>query len=536
MDGSVFAGAQIPRCFVATNNTNERRSDAAHDRRPPTIENENGMKAAGSVMKAAGKRMKRSCTGGGGRFRNDMIAATALAIRFAIQLPAVLQNMLVATNGTKSATKRTDSKSRRAYPVPGAVHCNAMTHPGALQDTQMLGLAELPVRNPPSITLASGREISKASLFYVLQACGWAALYTVCSIAAESKYGLWPALLDTLIWALCGCLITLAIRHVYRRSRRLHHSYVAIAATALIVSVLLAPLWYLIEHIALRTILPAVLQVDSWRSQFSTYATNELREPLLLTQYLWPFYCIILITWAALYYGVNAILDLESERANVVNALKLADTARLRALQSNLNPHFLFNALNAIATLVREQDFVTAPAMIDALSTFLRSTLERLDTPELRVAEEIELIEQYLRIQRYRFGNRLHAVVEAQQEALGALIPTLILQPLVENAVRYGVLPREAGGSLWVSVRKEPAVLIVSVEDDGPGLNGGTLCAFGMGLQNSSERLIALYGAAASLTIGSRADGTGCAVVIRLPFRLTPVIQPSDYAIEATRA
>ena len=183
------------------------------------------------------------------------------------------------------------------------------------------------------------------------------------------------------------------------------------------------------------------------------------REPLLLTQYLWPFYSIILFTWASLYYGVNAILDLESERANVVNALKLADTARLRALQSNLNPHFLFNALNGIATLVREQDSVTAAAMIDALSTFLRSTLQRLDTPELRVAEEIELIEQYLRIQSYRFGTRLHAVVEAEQEALGALIPTLILQPLVENAVLYGVLPREAGGSLWVSVRKELADL-----------------------------------------------------------------------------
>jgi two-component system LytT family sensor kinase len=412
-----------------------------------------------------------------------------------------------------------------------------MTHRVDLHDTQQtLGLAEVPAKNPSSITLASGREISKASLFYVLQGCAWAALFTVCSIAAESRYGLWPALLDTFIWALCGCLITLAIHHVYRRSRRLHHSYIVIAATALIVSVLLAPLWYLIEHISLRTILPAVLQVDSWRSPFSTYAANEVRQSLLLTQYLWPFYSIILFTWAALYYGVNAILDLESERANVVNALKLADTARLRALQSNLNPHFLFNALNGIATLVRERDYVTAPAMIDALSTFLRSTLARLDTPELRVAEELELIEQYLRIQRYRFGARLHAVVEAEQEARGALIPTLILQPLVENAVRYGVLPREAGGSLWVSVRMERAVLIVSVEDDGPGLNGGTFCAFGMGLQNSSERLNALYGAAASLTIGSRTDGTGCAVVIRLPFRLTPVIQPSDNAMEAARA
>ena len=124
-------------------------------------------------------------------------------------------------------------------------------------------------------------------------------------------------------------------------------------------------------------------------------------------------------------------------------------------------------------------------------------------------------------------------VVEAEREALDALIPTLILQPLVENAVRYGVLPREAGGSLWVSVRKELAVLVVSVEDDGPGLQGGTLDAFGMGLQNSSDRLKALYGAAASLTIGSRTDATGCAVVVRLPFRPAPVGQPCDRAIEA---
>jgi LytS/YehU family sensor histidine kinase len=87
-----------------------------------------------------------------------------------------------------------------------------------------------------------------------------------------------------------------------------------------------------------------------------------------------------------------------------------------------------------------------------------------------------------------------------------------------------------------VSVRKELAVLVVSVEDDGPGLNGGTLNAFGMGLQNSSDRLKALYGTAANLTIGSRADGTGCAVVIRFPFRLAPVRQLDDRPIEATRA
>jgi hypothetical protein len=444
-----------------------------------------------------------------------------------------------AMNGTKSATKQTDPQTRRDYPVHDALHSIPMTHLGKLHDPQILGKrenADLSATNPPSVTLGSGREISKTSLFNVLQVGGWGAAYAVCALAAEQNQGLWPAVFDTLIWAFCGFLVTLGLHHVYRRLRRLQLSHIVFAAAALILSVLFAPLWYFMEHVCLRMTLPAVLHVDSLRSLFSQNAAIMAREPLLLTQYLWPFYSVILFTWASLYYGVNALLDLESERANVVNARKLADAARLRTLQSNLNPHFLFNALNGIATLVRERDSVTAAAMIDALSTFLRSTLQRLNTPELRVEEEIALIEQYLHVQRFRFGTRLHAVVEAKREALGALIPTLILQPLVENAVRYSVLPREAGGSLWVSVRKELAVLVVSVEDDGPGLNGGAVDAFGMGLQNSSERLNALYGATASLTIGSRTDGTGCAVVIRLPFRLAPAGQPCDRAIEAARA
>ena len=390
--------------------------------------------------------------------------------------------------------------------------------------------------NPLYVTLASGRQIPKTTLFNVLQAGGWTGTYAVCALAAEQNQGLWPAVFDTFIWALCGFLVTLGLHRVYRRSRRRHLSHVEFAIVALISSVTFAPLWYFIEHVCLRIALPAVVHIESLRSIFSANAAIMAQDPLLLTQYLWPFYSIILFTWASLYYGINAILDLESERANVVNARKLADTAHLRALQSNLNPHFLFNALNGIATLVREQDSVTATAMVDALSTLLRSTLQRLDTPELRVAEEIELIEQYLRIQRYRFGGRLNAVINAERETLDALIPTLILQPLVENAVRHGVLPREAGGSLWVSVRKELAALVVSVEDDGPGPDGGAVDTFGIGLNNSSERLTALYGAAASLKIGNRPDGRGCAVVIRLPFRPAPVRECYDRTIEAAHA
>jgi hypothetical protein len=149
--------------------------------------------------------------------------------------------------------------------------------------------AEQPAVRLSSITLASGREISKASLFNVLQAGGWTAAYGVCSFAAAQVFGLWPALLDTLIWAIVGCVITLGIRLVYRRSRRLHHSGVVFAAIALAASMLLAPLWYSIEQITLRMTMTAVLQVDSWRSSFAAYAVKVARDPLFFSVYLWPF-------------------------------------------------------------------------------------------------------------------------------------------------------------------------------------------------------------------------------------------------------
>ena len=242
----------------------------------------------------------------------------------------------------------------------------------------------------------------------------------------------------------------------------------------------------------------------------------------------WFFFAIFLFTWSTLYFGINAMLDLETERANVARVLKLADIARLRALQSNLNPHFPFNALNGIATLIRERDVTAASAMVDALSVFLRSTLQRLNSPEIQVAEELQLIEQYLRIQHFRFGDRLRTIVEADPDTLDALIPTLILQPLVENAVRHGVLPREEGGSVWVSIHKDAQTLVISVEDDGPGLAQNLVNSVGVGLGNSRDRLSALYGSTAQLNIGLRSEGGGFAVVIRMPFRHAVIARPAD--------
>ena len=245
----------------------------------------------------------------------------------------------------------------------------------------------------------------------------------------------------------------------------------------------------------------------------------------------WMMYTSLLLTWSSLYFGINAMLDLESEHARSAHALKLADSARLRALQSQLNPHFLFNALNGIATLIREGQRTRAADTVDTLSDFLRLTLQKLDSPEIPVREELAFVEQYLRIQRLRFGSSFRATVAADPETHNALVPTLILQPLVENAVRHGVLARAQGGALSVTICRRDDVLVITVEDDGPGLGEASAHPYGVGLKNSAERLAALYGDDAHMSVGARPYGRGFVVVVFLPFREAAGTAPARLAV-----
>jgi two-component system LytT family sensor kinase len=369
------------------------------------------------------------------------------------------------------------------------------------------------------LLLASGRELSKSTLFYLLQFAGWIAFGAIWFASDIAKKGPSAAALENLAWITCGSAVTFGLRAVYRRVRATPRSYARYGLVCLAFSILAALVFYDAGEVQIRLCYLVVLSHSASPSPlFVAAAHADALAPWWSPFNYWIFNSIIFFTWSSLYFGINAMLDLETERANVARALKLADSAHLRALQSNLNPHFLFNALNGIATLIRESDISGASAMVEALSVFLRSTLQRLNSPEIQVGEELQLIEQYLRIQRFRFGDRLRSTVAADPDALDALIPTLILQPLVENAVRHGILPREDGGSLWVSIHRDAQTLVVSVEDDGPGLTQDLASSVGVGLRNSRDRLSALYGSAAQLTVGPRAEGGGFVVAIRMPF------------------
>ena len=392
--------------------------------------------------------------------------------------------------------------------------------------TRRSGVDGTYINSAQPILLESGRTISKATLFTALHYGGWIAFGSIWFAAGVSTDGPLPAAINELSWIACGSAITFGFRQLYRRARAKHLSYTFLGLLALTLAIFGAPVWYITDLAVNRTCVLGLMQLKGISPLLFTDARKIASLPLLIPFRHWFLFGSTLIIWSSLYFGINAMLDLEIERARVVRALKLADTARLRALQSQLNPHFLFNALNGIAALIRDNDSAAAASMVDALGDFLRSMLRKIELSEIVVAEELHFIDQYLQIQRFRFGSRLRASVEADPEALGALIPTLILQPLVENAVRHGVLPREKGGFLRVTIRKREETLVVSVEDDGPGLLAGVTQSYGMGLGNSVDRLSAMYGDAARLSIGGRPEGGGFAVTIRMPFRKAREMPP----------
>jgi len=423
---------------------------------------------------------------------------------------------------TKSATKRTrdpvelrDTRNRALY--------SFMSDIAGLRPSSSRADGTY-ISTDNRISLPSGQTVSRAALFRIrlLHLGGWIGFGFFVWLLRSEQVGPVPAAIGAVIWLSGGVALTLGLREVFRRCRLAGWSFTSLVILAAILSILAAPLWYAVVHTLVLTNL-AGMQALGFGAMFARLAsdvTAESRWWIPLGN--WMTYTSVLLTWSSLYFAFNAMLDLESAHARSAHALKLADTARLRALQSQLNPHFLFNALNGIATLIREGDRVRAADTVDTLSDFLRLTLQKLDSAEIPVREELEFVEQYLRIQRLRFGSSLRATVNADPETNDALVPTLILQPLVENAVRHGVLARAQGGALSVSIGRRDDVLVMTVEDDGPGLGDAGAHPYGVGFKNSAERLAALYGDDAHMSVGARPSGRGFVVVVFLPFRKAP--------------
>lgn len=203
--------------------------------------------------------------------------------------------------------------------------------------------------------------------------------------------------------------------------------------------------------------------------------------------------------------------------------------AQLGALRAQLQPHFLFNTLHAASALMA-RDVDGARGVLADLSDLLRAALDRDDEPEISLAEEVDVLRSYLRIVRARMGSRLSLTLDIAPEAERALVPPLVLQPLVENAVEHGVAPRAAGGAVVVRAWRDGDALVLCVEDDGVGLPGGAggdgaaRPAEGVGLGNTRQRLAGLYGDAGRLALRP-CDGGGLSAEVRLPFHTDALVR-----------
>jgi signal transduction histidine kinase len=224
------------------------------------------------------------------------------------------------------------------------------------------------------------------------------------------------------------------------------------------------------------------------------------------------YWVIVAVTFAFDYYRKYR----ERELRAVELEKRLAE-AKLQALQMQLNPHFLFNSLHSISALVH-QDAEAADRMIVRLSDLLRAALESSDTQEVSLREELGILQRYLEIEQIRFGSRLTVKMNIAPDTLDARVPNLILQPLVENAIRHGIEPRAKPGCIELRSQREAGALTLEVCDNGTGLTANPPATEGVGLSNTRARLQALYGEAHGFELRD-APGGGLLVRLIIPFR-----------------
>jgi hypothetical protein len=256
-------------------------------------------------------------------------------------------------------------------------------------------------------------------------------------------------------------------------------------------------------------------------------------------QGLWPDFggwmfgsIFIFVSWTALYHGIKYYQLLQFEHASLLRfasdnkeeqlkrsrAEIFAHEAQLKMLRYQLNPHFLFNTLNAISSLVRDKESVKANAMIVQLSSFLRYSLDNDPIRRVTLMDEMEALKLYLDIEKTRFGDRLKVCFDVDPKAEAIRIPSLILQPLAENAIKYAVAPMEDGGTITIKARRSGDYVVIELDDTGPGMPAFKYDSSspGIGLRNTIDRLHGFYGDSYSFNIKDKSSD-GISVYMKLP-------------------
>ena len=347
---------------------------------------------------------------------------------------------------------------------------------------------------------------NRSALFWTLQVGGWLGFvisqYLGTLLYEHKSENLSGYLTVIVVAATSGFLLSLELRYIYRRLWL--SSPRVIIFGALLACYLFALVWRVIINSGYLT---WTMEAMEWDMK----SPLEFFSNALASTYL-------LLCWTGLYFGFKYYESLQEQREATLRAATLAQEAQLKMLRYQLNPHFLFNTLNSISTLVLLKQTERANAMLARLSSFLRYTLANEPTAKVTLAQEVETLKLYLEIEKMRFEDRLRPHFRIESETIGARLPSLLLQPLIENAIKYAVTPSENGADIWITATREGQAVRIEVADNGNG-DGAELAASpstGVGLANIRDRLSQAYGASHRFQTRQNEKG-GFSVILDIP-------------------
>ena len=343
----------------------------------------------------------------------------------------------------------------------------------------------------------------RGRLFWILNIAGWTG-YTLAAwlgALAHEKPDSYFAVIFAV--AVAGLIITILLRLIYQKLWG--RSPLALAIGVVVACYVFSFGWQWLHNVLYWDWVK-----NAWRPEHVMDFVSGI---------LGSFY--ILLCWSGLYFGIKYYLQLQEQTEQTLKATSAAHQAQLKMLRYQLNPHFLFNTLNAISTLILDGANETANKAVSRLSDFLRYTLDNDPMSRVTLGSELSAIDLYLEIEKVRFGDRLVIEKSIEAKAQDALVPSLILQPLIENAIKYAITPSEQGGTLRISARVQHKTLVLQISDSGPGLgngnNGQKSC--GVGLKNTRERLQQLYGDSQAFTLAPN-EPSGLRITINIPYEV----------------
>jgi signal transduction histidine kinase len=345
----------------------------------------------------------------------------------------------------------------------------------------------------------------KNRAFWMLQSLGWGGYFILRTLSGIANAMGWSYVLHTALLTATGYSITLLMASAFRRLIKAKPLVTWVASVALVIFA--AAIFSAIETWSHGTFISPGTRPEGVR----------FLGAILLT-------FTLLVAWSALYYSINYYLLLEQQTDRLLSLEVQASSAQLAMLRYQLNPHFLFNTLNSISTLVLLKQTDRANAMLSRLSSFLRYTLVNEPTGTVTVAQEVETLKLYLEIEKMRFEERLRPHFHIEPAVQRGLMPSLLLQPLVENAIKYAVTPQEDGADISIEARLNVDRVAITITDTGPGAEDHWVRAqqsTGVGLANIRDRLFQAYGDNHRFDTGSDSQG-GFRVRIEIPFQVEP--------------